>query len=211
MTERKSQNTAKKDKEEKEFFDALLAESGPQRAPRVAEELHRRYHRLIYYSLTIFDIPDDQRQDLFNQIFLKIIKGLARIKHCDNIKSWIITITKNEIFTYLHRREKEVRLYNGSENIVFVLDISDGAHSSLLSPEQELLGKQLREAFRSSVERLEEEVREPFLMRYRELMKWGEIASILGLKADTARKRAEKARRQVLRDLQRHFGKGRQQ
>jgi RNA polymerase sigma factor (sigma-70 family) len=207
MVMRKRQGTAGSGTEERELFDLLLGESGPQRVPRVAEELHRRYHRLIHYFLGIFDIPEDQRQDLFNQIFLKIIKGLARIKHCHNIKSWIITITKNEIFTYLHRREREVRLYNGSGNTVVVLDISEGAHSPLLSPEQELLGKQLREAFRRSVGRLEEEIRRPFLMRYEELMKWSDIASTLGLKSDTARKRADKARRIVLGDLREHFSK----
>ena len=206
MNEKKSRGSMPTVDDEEKLFDSLLSESGPQRLNKVAEELHKRYHRLIHYFLGIFDIPDDQRQDLFNQIFLKIMKGLARIKHCHNIKSWIITITKNEIFSFLHRHEKEVRLYNGSENIIVVLEICKGAKAPLFSPEQEIFGKQLREAFSDSIARLDEAIRRPFLLRYQEFMKWRDIGSILGLKVDTARKRAEKARQIVLRDLKERFG-----
>lgn len=192
--------------ENRDLFNSLLGDRGPQRLINLAEELHSRYHRLVHYFLVIFDVPADQRQDLFNQIFLKIIKGLERIKHCDNIKSWVITIAKNEIFSFLQKHVREIRLYDSTEQSVKLLPSAEGGGSPLFSPEREIYSKELRVAFRQSVERLAESIRRPFLMRYQDYMKWREIGSVLGLKVDTARKRAEKARRLVLKDLQNRFG-----
>lgn len=193
--------------EERKVFNALLNESGSERFPRLAEELHRRYHRLIYYFLRIFEIADEQHHDLFNQIFLKIMKGLERIKHCDNIKSWVVTITKNEIFSFLQQQEREVRLHTGEDDSVTVLALVDGDVMSLFPPEKEIFGKQLRSAFQECIKKLSEDIRYPFLLRYREYMKWREIGSLLRVNTDTARKRAERARRIVLQYLLRKFGR----
>ncbi len=46
-----------------------------------------RYHRLVYYFVRIFAISDDLQRDLFSRAFLKIMRGPARLRHCENIKS----------------------------------------------------------------------------------------------------------------------------
>ncbi len=192
--------------EEKRIFNAILSERDLEMLPRLAEELHNRYHRLIHYLLRIFEIPDDIHQDLFNQIFVRIMKGLGQIKHCENIKSWVVTITKNEVFSFFLKHEREVRFYSGEDDSLSIPALVDSETEPLFPPEKEILGKQLRLGLQKSVSRLDEETRRPFLLRYKECLKWREIGTILGLNIDTARKRAEKARQQVLHDLHKRFG-----
>ncbi len=195
--------------EEGRLFHELLSSQEPQRLPRLAEELHLRYYRLIYYFLRIFAIPDDLQHDLFNQIFLKIMRGLAKLRHCDNIKSWVVTIAKNEIFSFIHRREREVRLYSVANDTTAPAAGAGEKRSVLFTPEKKLFDKQLRAAFQESVSDLAEEIRKPFLLRYREFLKWKEIASILDINIDTVRKRAERARQRVLGSMRRTLGPGR--
>jgi len=192
--------------ETKDAFSDLLSDHSPERLQKLVEEIHSRYHRLIYHLFNVFHIAPDQRADLFNQIFIKIMKGLERIKHYDNIKSWVITIAKNEIFSFLHKLERELRLGNSVGAGVTSLQIDNGAESHLFPPERDFFSKQLQAVFQQSIAELSEEIRRPFLMRYREHMKWREIGSVMGLTADTARKRAEKARRKLLRDVRNRLG-----
>ena len=192
--------------EESRLFHELLSSQEPQRLPRLAEELHMRYYRLIYYFLRLFSIPDDQQHDLFNQIFLKIMRGLAKLRHCDNIKSWVVTIAKNEIFSFIHRREREVRFYCVADDTTAPAAGGGDKRSALFTPEQHLFDKQLCAAFQESVSGLGEEIKKPFLLRYREFLKWKEIASMLDINIDTVRKRAERARQQVLGSMRRTLG-----
>jgi RNA polymerase sigma-70 factor (ECF subfamily) len=173
---------------------------------RTAEELLERYSRLIYYLLNVFDLPKESHQDLFNQVFVKIMGGLKALKHKDNIRSWVSTITRNEIRSYLRRREREASI-SGQDSAEIV---SSGTHEGIFkrtrTPEEEIYDRQLLAAFDECVEELEEKLRKPFLLRYREFLKWEEIASILGIGVDKVRRRAEKARQSVIRGMKRRLG-----
>lgn len=172
----------------------------------LAEALHEHYHLLIKYFLVMFNIPPEDQEDLFNHIFLKITKGLYDLKHYNNLKSWVVTIAKNEIFSYLQKRERELRIYCVATDEVIAVTKADQESAYLLPPEKELLAKQLRAAMNECLERLDPRNRAPFLLRYREGMKWREVGATLSVNIDTARKRADKARIKVLKSMKTKFG-----
>jgi RNA polymerase sigma-70 factor, ECF subfamily len=179
--------------EEKDVIRSWLHERGSDHLAGVAEELHRRYHRLIYYFLRIFRLPDDQLDDLFNQIFVKILKGLGGIRHARNIKAWVVTIAKNEIFSFINKRDRELSVWNSYEDMKAWQE-GGPRDQNQRTPERLIHDKQLVEVFEESLARLEPELSRPFLMRYRDNMRWKEIGDALNLNEDTARKRSDRAR-----------------
>jgi RNA polymerase sigma-70 factor (ECF subfamily) len=192
--------------EENEPLRSLIGDNDPGGLSAVAEELHRRYHRLIYYFLRIFGLPDDQLEDLFNQIFLKIIKGLGNIKHSKNLKSRVVTITKNEIFSFFNKRDREANVLQTGELNESQM-VNRQKFSKIDSPERQIYDKQLMSAFEDGVALLDRDIAEPFLMRYRDNLRWKEIGAALQINEDTARKRSERARKIIQRYLNRRLGK----
>lgn len=178
----------------------------PEWLRSAAEELHRRYHRLIYYFLRIFELPDDQIDDLFNQIFVKIIRGLEHIKHTNNLKSWVVTITKNEIYSYLHYRERELTMYNSFDDTTTTREIAQAVASPMESPERLLHERRVMDVFEESLGKLEPEIAEPFIMRYRDNKRWRDIGQALGINEDTARKRCDRARLYIMKQIKRRLG-----
>ncbi len=161
----------------------------------LAETLYRRYGRLVSFLLRVFDIPSSHRSDLFNQIFMNVTRGLRNVKHYGNMKAWVTRIAKNEIFQFLKKNrneEKVMAIRNrqfGSEGVT----LNSGL---LLFPaELEVYNDQLMAALSRCIDRLDEKLRLPFLLRYRDNLKWCDIATRLGVNKDTARKRVCKARR----------------
>ena len=175
---------------------------------KLGEDLHRQYGRLIHYILNMFSLSDDCHQDLFNQVFLKILKGLKNLKHSENIKSWVTTITRNEIRSYLRRREREVCFPKEMDNGLILFECHDCDGVICRTPEDEIYNKQLKTAFNECVGRLDPHIREAFLLRYREFLKWEEIADVLELNIDKARRRAEKGKQLVVQGMQKRLGSG---
>ena len=118
--------------EEKNFLGKFLRLEGPDADRLQAEALHSRYGRLIHYLLKLACLPEESHEELFNQIFLKILRGIKKIRHFENLTSWVSTITRNEIRSYLRHLELEVRSRRVDEDSViyvrFGLDKAHGAH-----------------------------------------------------------------------------------
>lgn len=192
--------------EEKEQLEQLIRGNSEKDVAHVAEMLHQRYHKLVYYFLRIFELPDEDRDDVFNQVFVKVLRGLPNIKHYNNLKSWIVTITKNEIFSHLSKKDRERVVYLPHMDEVQRVDSSSSMTETVESPEREIYSGQIRNAIDNCLTDIDQEFKEPFLMRSRDHMPWRKIAESLGINEDTARKRSDKVRKQVSRLLKLRFG-----
>ena len=171
----------------------------------IAEMLHSSYGRLIYHIFQIFGLSEETKQDLFNQVFLKILRGLKKLKHTENLKSWVATIARNEARSFLRHREKEVRRRGGDDQVVFT-DFGNAEGASLHPIEKEVFERQLDSAWSECVDMLDAKYRVPFLLRYREIWKWEEVASTLGITVNQARRRAETAKKFVVGEMRRKLG-----
>ena len=182
-----------------------LLKGGPSES-HVAEMLHSSYGRLIYHIFQIFGLSEETKQDLFNQVFLKILRGLKKLKHTDNLKSWVATIARNDSRSYLRHREKEVRRSSAAGSQVVFPDFGSAEGPSLHPIEKEVFERQLDAAWSECVDGLEAKYRVPFLLRYREIWKWEDVASTLGITVNQARRRAETAKKVVVGEIRRRLG-----
>jgi len=191
---------------EKLQLEKLLQSRSEEHAADVAEILHKRYHKLIYYFLRMFDLTMDDRDDVFNQVFVKVLRGLPGIKHYNNLKSWIVTITKNEIFNHLNKLDRERSVYRPLADKVSRIDFNQAFSRKIGSHEQDVYNQQLVDALEDCLLSVEDMFKQPFLLRYRDNLPWKEIADMLDLNVDTARKRSDKAKTIITRLLRIRYG-----
>lgn len=185
---------------EKKLVKDLLRDHGEEHVLEVAEELYSRYHRLIFHLMRVYNLPEQQLNDLFNNIFVKIMRGLSKIQHCDNMKSWVVTIARNEILKHYRKQIKETQIFSLSKRSDDER-ITVGEITPLFPNEEEIFHKQLHSAFQQIMAGMDYEKSQPFILRYQECLTWKEIAEKLDLNIDTARKRAERTKQEVLRLL----------
>jgi len=168
---------------------------GAQSQSHLAETLYRRYGRLVGFLLRVFDIPSSHRSDLFNQIFMNVTRGLQNVKHYGNMKAWVTRIAKNEIFQFLKKNRNEERVLAIRNRQTGNGGVTLRSGLLLFPAELEVYNDQLLSALNRCIDLLDDKLREPFLLRYRDNLKWGDIATRLAVNKDTARKRVGKARK----------------
>jgi RNA polymerase sigma factor (sigma-70 family) len=184
--------------------DRAAIASVPSSAPserNLAEALYRRYGRLVGFLLRVFDIPQTHRNDLFNQIFMHVTRGLKNVKHYGNMKAWVTKIAKNEIYQFLKKNKNEERVLAIRNRQVNGESVTCKSGLLLFPVELEVYNDQLMAALNRCIKQLDDKLRLPFMMRYRDNMKWQDISAKLDLNKDTARKRVSKARKIISRRL----------
>jgi DNA-directed RNA polymerase specialized sigma24 family protein len=75
----------------------------------------------------------------------------------------------------------------------------------------EVYNDQVMTALNRCIDQLDEQLKLPFLLRYRDNLKWHEISQRLNLNKDTARKRVSKARKLITRRLRDEIESNREQ
>ncbi|MCR2823538.1 RNA polymerase sigma factor [Lederbergia panacisoli] len=143
------------------------------------------YDYLVYYTGSI-DVDD-----LVQEVFIKVIKGLKSYKGQSSPKTWIFSIARNVAID-------EARKRNRKKNISFdeQMIIEDG-----VSPEKILLQNEEKQALYNSIQKLKSNYRDVILLRGIKEMTVAETAEILNWKEEKVRTNYHRALKS-LRKLQ---------
>lgn len=71
------------------------------------EDLIHRYERLIYAIARRAGLDADMSADVFQQVFLLLIKNLKNIKQPAQIQAWLVTTTRRETLRLLNQQKKQ--------------------------------------------------------------------------------------------------------
>jgi RNA polymerase sigma factor (sigma-70 family) len=147
------------------------------------EVLLRRYKAKIYTSIYLFVKDQALAEDIFQEVFIKIIDTLRRGKynHEGKFVQWAMRIAYNMCVDY-HRRHKRRAHVNPTEefDIFEVLRHSDeGADTMIVRSET-------HDRIRKLVDALPSEQREVVILRHYADMSFKEIASLTRVSINTA-------------------------
>ena len=67
------------------------------------EQIIEGYQRRVAAMIRTL-VHDDDWQDLCQQVFVKMVLGLSRLKNIETFESWLFTIARNSCFDHLRRR-----------------------------------------------------------------------------------------------------------
>jgi RNA polymerase sigma-70 factor, ECF subfamily len=165
----------------------IQAQKGDQNA---FEELVYRYDRSVLSIALKYAVHEDDAKDLYQEVFIRVYKGLKNFRFQCEFSTWLFRITTNVCLTYKSQSkhhlkvsidnefENEENEFTETEKIVF-----EGA-----SPEEISSGTDLGEIVNSAVESLSPKQKMTFILKHYEGYKIREIAEIMNCKEGTVKK-----------------------
>lgn len=150
---------------------------------KALEVLLHRYKNKIYTSIYLFVKDHAQAEDIFQEVFIKIIDTLRRGKynHEGKFVQWAMRIAYNMCVDH-HRRNKRRGHINPTEDF----DIFDVLRLSDDGPDQLMMRSEIHNRIRKLVDALPEEQREVVILRHYADMTFKEIAGLTRVSINTA-------------------------
>lgn len=150
---------------------------------RAFEELLNRHQQKIYTSIYLFVKDQDQAEDIFQEVFIKIIDTLRKGKynHEGKFSQWAMRISYNLCVDNFRRSKRRPQVQPTEEFDIFeVLRLADD------NAEQRIMKSQTHEKVRKLVDMLPLEQREVVILRHYADMSFKEIAQLTRVSINTA-------------------------
>lgn len=150
---------------------------------RAFKELLDRYQQKIYTSIYLFVKDDALAEDIFQEVFIKIINTLrsGKYNHEGKFSQWAMRISYNLCVDYFRRSKRRPHVHPNE-----TFDIFDVLKSSEPNAEQLIMRSQTHDKIRSLVDMLPPEQREVVILRHYADMSFKEIASLTRVSINTA-------------------------
>lgn len=147
------------------------------------EELLKRHKQKIYTSIYLFVKDDSLAEDIFQEVFIKIIDTLRKGKynHEGKFSQWAMRISYNLCVDYFRRSKRRPTVQPTETFDIFdVLKITED------NAEQQMIKSQTHRKIRSLVDMLPPEQREVVILRHYADMSFKEIAKLTRVSINTA-------------------------
>jgi len=165
----------------------LQAQKGNENA---FEELVYRYDRSVLSIALKYTLNEDDAKDLYQEVFIRVYRGLKNFRFESEFSTWIYRITTNVCLSYKSRSKDHLRVSinnndDDEENEIGEARelIYDGS-----SPEEITSGVDIKEIVDEAVESLSPKQKMTFILKHYEGYKIREIAEILNCKEGTVKK-----------------------
>jgi RNA polymerase sigma-70 factor (ECF subfamily) len=147
------------------------------------EELLNRHKDKIYTSIYLFVKDPYKAEDIFQEVFIKIIDTLRKGKynHEGKFVQWAMRISYNMCVDNFRRSKRRTKV-----SATETFDIFDVLESPEENMETMMINSQLHTKIRSLVDQLPAEQREVVILRHYADMSFKEIASLTRVSINTA-------------------------
>jgi len=153
--------------------------------------LMERHKAAVYgYLLRLTGRPD-AADDLFQEVFLKLVKNPSAYGEREKLKAWLFTVARNAAMDYFRRNSSrsEVSLEGDGDRT----GPADYAASPEPGPEEAALNKALGEKLDAALALLSADQREVFYLRHYSELSFREIAGLLAVPIGTVLARMSRA------------------
>ena len=152
----------------KEVENQVLAFVESQHLEKAIELIINQYQKKIYYQVRRYITFHDEADDILQEVFIKVWKGLPNFKFESALTSWIYRITVNECLGYIRSNKKHLH------------NLDAQAYENHLKSDVFFDGDEFERKLQSAVAMLPEKQRVVFIYKYFEDLKYEQIADILG-------------------------------
>ena len=147
------------------------------------EILLSRHKDKIYTSIYLFVKDQELAEDIFQDVFIKIIKSLKKGKynHQGKFLQWAMRISYNMCVDHFRKSKRRTKI---SPTETF--DIFDTLQTHEENMEQKIIKSQVHQKLRKVVDKLPDEQREVVILRHYADMSFKEIAELTKVSINTA-------------------------
>lgn len=163
------------------FYIFMQSAFSDSERDRLFEILWKSYSKKIYFYIsTIIPFNHIYRDDMFQEIMVKIYQNLHNFNPVYPLKPWIYKITKNHCINFL--KNKKEKLYSSKE-----IDIDNVIDHR--NPEKEMFRDELSGEIEQFMNSLETGDKEIFYLRFYENLKHKNISEIMDMNINTVKSR----------------------
>jgi len=147
------------------------------------ETLLNRHKDKIYTSIYLFVKDQELAEDIFQDVFIKIIKSLKKGKynHQGKFLQWAMRISYNMCVDHFRKSKRKVKI-----NPTETFDIFDILHTNEENMEEKIIKSQTHKKLRKIIDKLPDEQREVVILRHYADMSFKEIAELTRVSINTA-------------------------
>jgi RNA polymerase sigma-70 factor (ECF subfamily) len=151
-------------------------------------ELVGKYSQRLRYYLWKMLKDQDRVQDILQDVWLQVLRGMIRLENPDALAAWLYRIARDQVYSELRKRCSHVRLVDDLESVA-------DACEDLRWDDAEYI--------QAALDQLAPEHREVLMLRFLEDMTYQEIGAVIGCAVGTVRSRIHYAKRAVRSALER--------
>lgn len=154
---------------DREILDLIKEPTSLDRGFRLLVKTHQQN---LYWQVRKILLNHEDADDVLQNVFIKIFKGLPRFKGDSKLSTWMFRIAYNESMTFLKRKSKIIQI-NSTEMQEYLVQ--------QLEADVYFTGDEIQMELQKAIAILPDRQREIFNMRYYDEIKFKDIASILEL------------------------------
>jgi RNA polymerase sigma-70 factor, ECF subfamily len=184
------------------FSDADLAVAARTGSGDACTALVRRFERPVYNLVARLVQDPGLAEDLTQDAFLKMFRGLAQYDASLRFSSWLFRIAHNTAIDHLRQRRVLLatpRLDEDGDEMDPLADLPDLRGDS---PEQAATRRQVAAVLDRAIDTLRPEYRAVVVLRHHEDLDYEEIAEVTGLPLGTVKTYLHRARKELAARLQ---------
>ena len=160
--------------------------------PQAFNILYNRYKsRMYYYFYRMLNNSKETANDFLQELFLKIIENPQAYNPEYKFSTWIFALAGNMCKNEYRKRETRCETLSGEVYSMETEELNFSAYDT----------EQAIEKVFETLNKLDQEHRSTFLLRYRENFTIREIADILGIAEGTVKSRLHNSKKQLAKEL----------
>jgi RNA polymerase sigma factor (sigma-70 family) len=133
-------------------------------------QIVKKYQERIYWHIRRMVVDHDDANDVIQNAFIKVWKGLQNFREDSQFYTWLYRIATNESLTFLEQKKKKATI---SFN-----DVEEGLSNQIKASEN-FDGKKLEWKLQLGIQQLPEKQRVVFNLRYYDEMPYEEMSKVL--------------------------------
>ena len=150
--------------------DLLALYKDPATKEQAFTGIIKKYQEKLYWHIRRIVITHDDADDVLQNMFIKVWKGLENFREDSQLYTWLYRIATNESLTFLNKEKKR--------NSVSLSDDENGLSNKLKS-DSHFDANKLEWKLQLAIQSLPEKQRVVFNLRYYEEMPYEEMSHVL--------------------------------
>lgn len=171
------------------------------------DQLVRRHGRAVYSFIYRFLGTDPYVDDVYQDVWMRVVKSLAKFGGRSRFTTWLFQITRNICIDYLRKRKRRGNPLSLDEPSPSGGGDEEGPYRNYIqskdAPVDEIVDRrELAKHLEEAVAQLPDDQREVFLLREKTSMTFEEISTMSGVPRNTVKSRMRYALENIRRFLQ---------
>jgi RNA polymerase sigma factor (sigma-70 family) len=164
------------------------------------ESLVKEFQAMVVHIVSRMVLDPADREDLYQDVFMKVYQNLADFRFESKLSTWIATIANNTCLNHL-RKKRESPL----EETFPGIESADQLPGNHVMPDENVERSDLALRLQSEIDRMPPHFRAIVTLYHLEGMSYGEIAEVLNLPEGTVKSHLFRGRRLLKERLARRY------